>query len=383
MTVLGQNAVKACLLAAALGCGESAPPQESRAPASPAGGAPPLRFRRAAVVDREGIGSEAFSLLVPADWEMEGAVHLRLDNPAFPAYGTARVRNPRGTEEFEIFPNLPFFWSGDPMTFSTHPPGTKYFGNVVRQPLGAERALREIVLPTFRAGAGDLRVVDARPAPDLAETVRRMQAQAQPEARIEADAARLRVEYARAGRTLEEEIYGVVQVFNIPIQTFRGPVVHQNWWLDYLFSFKAQKGKLDAAAPLLQTVARSFRLDRDWYNRYAQLVEMFIRHQIRQIRQIGEISRMVAQTSREISEDRLRQWERIQTVRDRMNEEFSRHIRGVDAYQDPNRGGPVELPAGYGHAWSNKLGEYLVTDRADFNPNVGSNVEWTRLEPRR
>lgn len=110
---------------------------------------------------------------------------------------------------------------------------------------------------------------------------------------------------------------------------------------------------------------------------------MLIQRQIRQIRHVGEISRMIAQTSREISEDRMRQWERTQAVRDRMNEEFSRTIRGVEAFHDPNRGGPVELPAGYGHAWSNKLGEYIVSDRADFNPNIGSNVEWTRLEPRR
>jgi len=380
--------VTVLLAAMGFGCGESAsqgapPPPGQSGPSAAAHGAAPMRFKRVGVVDKEGIGTEAFSLLMPVDWELLGGVQWRLDNPAFPAYGAVRVRNPKGTEEFEVFPNLPFFWTNNPMVLGTNPPGSKYFGNVVRQPVGADQALRQIVLPSFRGGVGEVRVVDARPVPELAKMVREMQAQAQPQANITADAARVRVEYEASGRKVEEEIYGVVQMFAFSTNTLQGTITNQNWWVDYLFSFKAEKGKLDPAAKVLQTVAFSFKIDRDWYNRYSQLVEMLIKRQIQHIRQIGEVSRMISQTSREISEDRMRQWEKNQAVRDRMNEEFSRSIRGVDAFNDPNRGGLVELPAGYGHAWSNKLGEYIVTESPGYNPNVGSNIEWTRLEPHR
>jgi len=377
------------LLAAplAFGCGESSPPQGAPPPpagqSAPGAGPAPMRFRRASVVDKDGIGAEAFSLLVPAGWEVEGGVQWRLDNPAFPAYGAVRVRNPKGTEEFEVFPNLPFFWTNNPMVMTTNPPGTKYFGNVVRPPVGAEQALRQIVLPAFRGGVGEVRVVDAKAVPELAKMAREAHGPAQPGVNVSTDAARVRVEYEASGRKTEEEIYGVVQTLAFSMNSFQGAIVNQNWWVDYLFSFKAEKGKLDASAGVLQTVAFSFRINRDWYNRYVQLVEMLIQRQIRQIRQIGEISRMISQTNREISEDRQRRWERDQAVRDRMNEEYSRYVRGVDSYSDPNRGGPVELPAGYGHAWSNKLGEYIVTESPGFNPNEGSNVEWTRLELRR
>ncbi len=382
----------ALLAVVAFGCGESGgsdAPQEpggapaasgQERPAAPGGGPVPLRFKRVSVVDKDGIGTEAFSLLMPVDWVMEGGIQWRLDNPAFPAYGAVKVRHPQGTEEFEIFPNLPFFWTNNPMVRSTHPPGSKYFGSVVREPVGAEQALRQIVLPAFRDGA---RVVDAKPVPELAKMVREMQARSQPQARITADAARVRVEYEASGREMEEEIFAVVQNFSFSMQTLQGVVTNQNWWVDYLFSFKAGKGKLDAAAGVLQTVAFSFKLDRNWYNRYSQLVEMLIQRQIRHIRTLGEISRMISQTSSEIREDRLRQWEKDQAVRDRLNEEFSRSIRGVDAYHDPNKGGLVELPSGYENAWTNRLGEYILSESPSYNPNVGSNVEWTRIERRR
>ncbi len=195
------NAIRAAALAAAaaIGCGEPGG-QEPNAPAPGGGGAPAVKFKRAGVVDREGIGTEAFSLLVPADWESSAAVRWRLDNPAFPAYGTVRVRNPKGTEEFEVFPNMPFFWTNNQMVLKTNPPGSKHFGNVVRPPAGAEQALREIVLPAFRGAAADLKVVDAKPLPELAKMVADMQARIQPQARITADAARVRVEYETAGR---------------------------------------------------------------------------------------------------------------------------------------------------------------------------------------
>jgi len=37
------------------------------------------------------------------------------------------------------------------------------------------------------------------------------------------------------------------------------------------------------------------------------------------------------------------------------------------------------VPGGYDHAWANALGEYIVTDDPNFNPNLGSNSNWEPL----
>lgn len=47
---------------------------------------------------------------------------------------------------------------------------------------------------------------------------------------------------------------------------------------------------------------------------------------------------------------------------------------------DPNSGESVELPNGYAKAWSTPLGDYIISDDPDFNPNRESSQTWTPLE---
>jgi hypothetical protein len=70
-------------------------------------------------------------------------------------------------------------------------------------------------------------------------------------------------------------------------------------------------------------------------------------------------------------------------VRDRLNEDFSHHIRGVEAYYNPYEERVVELPAGYDHVWTNRSGEYVLASDPNFNPNVGSNLDWQKIERRK
>ncbi len=338
-----------------------------------------VRFRPYACVDDQGLGIAAFHMLVPAGWLVDGGVRWRLDNPAFPAYGALRVRNPDRLEELEIFPNLPMFWTDNQVVLGMFPAGSKYFGNVVHPPLDAAAALRQLVLPAFREGVAGLTVIDEAPVPALARAVQEMQARAQPEARIRADAARVRIEYSWNGIAIEEELYGVVQSFSFPMQTIQGVVTNQNWWVDYLFSFKAAKGRLAEAAALLQTVASSFRVDPQWFAGYSRVVEALIRGQIRQIRHIGEIGRIYAQAGSEIRAAELQRWEADQAVRDRLADDWSRQFRGYDRYWDPAGERMVELPSGYDNAWVNNLGEVVLADDPSFNPNVGSNLTWTPM----
>ena len=33
----------------------------------------------------------------------------------------------------------------------------------------------------------------------------------------------------------------------------------------------------------------------------------------------------------------------------------------------------------YSHVWSNRLGEYHLSNSASYNPNVGSNIQWQEM----
>lgn len=337
-----------------------------------------VRFKTVKYIDKQGIGIEAFRFLMPSDWNFEGGIRWVLDNPGMPAVADLRVKNPKGREEFEVFPNQAFFWTNNQMVLSTFPIGSRYFGNEVRPPIQPIEALRNIVIPRFRGNVTELRIISQQPLPELAKALGA--GKPQPGVTTSADAAKIRIEYKKNGVPMEEEIYGVVESFSYPLQTMYGVATNIHWVADYLFSFKAEKGKLDANTKTFQTIAYSFRLNPQWFNKYNQVIEYLAQMQIKRIRHIGEISRIISQTHREISDSMLQSYYQRQAVHDKIADNFSQYIRGVDKYYNPIEQKNVELPSGYNNVWTNPSGEYILTDNPNYNPNVGSTRNWQRIE---
>lgn len=338
-----------------------------------------LRLKRFSCVDQQGTGIEAFSMLIPADWQFSGGIRWILDNPSMPATAAFTVRSPRGYDVFEVFPNQAFYWTDNQMMLATIPARGRYFGNEVRPPVGVLEALKQIVVPRFRGKAAGLKIAGEQLLPELAKALGAGAAQLG--VSTSASAAKVRLEYTEAGRQIEEEIYGVVETITFQTRSMTG--VHSNtlWYADYLFSFRSERGTLDSQAELFQTMASSFRLNPQWFSKYNQLVELLIQRQIQHIQNIGQLSRMISQTHDEISREMLDSYNKRQAVYDRLSDDFSRHIRGVEEYHDPLQGKSVELPAGYTNVWANGNGEYILTEDPNFNPAVGSNLHWERIEP--
>ena len=341
----------------------------------------PVKFERFSFIDRQGTGSEAFSFLMPVDWTFKGGILWITDNPGMPATAAFTVKNTRGSEEFEVFPNQPFFWSNNQQLLNMVPIGSKYFGNEVKPILNASQALHQVVLSRFRNNVANLRVIKDESVPALAKAVGANFNQ-QGGVIAEFDASKVRIEYTLAGKSMEEEIYAVVESYSFPIQAWGSVKYNTNWTVSNIFSYKAEKGKLEASSKIFETMTYSFQVNKYWYNKYVQLVEYLIRGQIQQIHSIGEFSRKLAQMSDEIREDNLRSWENRQAVGDRIAEDFSQYVRGVDEYYDPIEEKPVELPSGYDNAWTNANGEYIISDDPNYNPNIGSNLNWEQMKKR-
>jgi hypothetical protein len=179
---------------------------------------------------------------------------------------------------------------------------------------------------------------------------------------------------------MEEELYGLVESMSFLIRSMFGQFTNTNWYVDYVFSFKAERGTLDAHSKLFQSMATSFRMNPQWFNKYNQVVQYLIQRQIQHIHNLGELSRIISQTQNEISDMMTQSYNQRQEVYDRVAENFSQYVRGVDQYYNPVEQKPVELPSGYRQAWTNSLGEYVLSDQEDFNPNIGSSQTWQRME---
>jgi len=331
-----------------------------------------MRLKPFSCRDDGGTGLEVFRMLTPVGWEFRGGVTWSLDNPGMPATVAFALWNPNGAEAFEVFPNINFVWNSNPLGMLLSPTGHKSFGMEMRAPMGAPQMLREIALPRYRGQMPGLQVIREEHLPDLP---RQLGASAQ----AQTDGAKVRIQYDWGGHRLEEEVCGVVEVFTMPTTSLFGGGGPTVWLADFLFSFRAYAGRLDATADLFRQVGRSLKLNPHWRAAVEQITTQLCQGQIRHIRQIGQMGQQYAQTMSDIRESRLDDWYANQAVMDGIMEDVSQTIRGVDAYYDPYKEQEVELPGGYGHAWTNDLGEYIVTDNPNFNPNLESNLSWQEM----
>lgn len=331
-----------------------------------------LKFRKFSYIDNTGTGLEAFSFLMPSDWQFEGGITWLLDVPMMPAMAAFRVYDPKGKAAFSAYPNHCFYWAEDPMTKGLFPPGSKYFGMEIKQPVSALDALKYIVLPQAR---GRVEILKAEALPDLAKLLGAGN-------QGYADGAKVRFRYSDGTAMIEEELYGVVEVIPIPVQTMYGLIYNYLWYVDYLFSFQAAPGELERHTKIFQTISFSFQVNPKWYAKYSHMIEYLAQNQIERIKSIGEMSRMLSRMSDQMSRENLEIFEEKGRVYDKGAQNFSDYMLNIDRYYDPHEGREVELPSGYRHAWSNNLGEYILSDDPNFNPNVGSNLHWENMSRR-
>jgi rubrerythrin len=313
---------------------------------------------------------EAFGLLVPQEWQVQGGIVWRPEISNL-AYLQLRLSDPRGASALEFFPTPPYTWSD--RGYPGFPPGSLYLGSYVVQPMDPDHFVRGILLPAVR-GRVSPTVIRTDPLPELAAAVAPTVQEAG--AIKQVAAARTRIEYREGARTIEEDIYSVLVYSQVPM------VPGVTWWgPERLFGFRAEKGQLDRQAPLLQTIFASVRVNRGWFGRVLQVREAWIQNQMQAIRNAGELSRYIARTTDEMSDMQQQAWENRQAAEDRSAEAFSQYIRGVETYHNPYSDRDVELPTGYRDVWISRSGEYILADEPNFNPNESATGTWQRVDP--
>ncbi len=333
-----------------------------------------VRFLRSSVLDDQSmIGGEAFSVLIPADWQIEGGVAWRM-HPAVPAYLALRVNSPDRLETVEAFPALMFVWAegGIPLC----PPGSMYLGNEVAEPLNDPVAyVQQIILPRFRRNLPLPQITGTEELPKVAETI--AENSQEPGLQKRFRAVRVRLEYVENGRAMQEDIYCVLAVAYAPA------VRTTLWGAERNYSFKTEKGKLEARSKVLQTVMSSLRPNLRWYNRYLQFVQALAHGQLSNARQTSDFGPFIkAGTNDQMAEPRRQAFERQWAVQERVNASFLQYFRGLEEYRNPIDRHTLILPA-YPGVWVNARGDCLLAEEAGFDPNAGGNQEWQRAEVNR
>jgi hypothetical protein len=147
-----------------------------------------------------------------------------------------------------------------------------------------------------------------------------------------------------------------------------------------VFGFRAPAGRLDEQERLFATMVASVQVNPAWdaaLNRLALNLAQI------QIQSAAERSRIWSEATAEVSRIRMEAWENQRASQDRIAQAWSQTMRGVETFVEPGEAATVELQSGFDNAWSNGVGEYVLSDRPSFNPNlVFTNQNWTRMERR-
>jgi hypothetical protein len=340
-------------------------------------GSTTMRFQRQAVMDDDPdiqmIGGKAASYLVPNGWDFSGKVVWRV-NPTAPASLSVRVSNPTNLDAVEIFPPGQFIYGSGLGAGTFFPVGAPYYGNEV-QPVPADvlTMITLVVLPRLRKDVS-YEVVEQEETPLYAQAVRAEYPADSASTTTTVTAGRVRIEYDVEGQTVQEDFYCALSVMHMNL-------VNMTYWgADRPLAMRAAKGQLDADSPIMLAIAQSETIDKNWYNKYMQLLQIMLNVQLQNIQSVGQLSQYISQTSNEISDMIMDAYWTRSAAEDAIHESFLNYVNDVDVYYDPYDQRSFEFPSGYEDAWVNSLGDYVLSSNVNYNPNVSLGGSWHKVE---
>ncbi|MEZ5894972.1 MAG: hypothetical protein R3C51_01105 [Parvularculaceae bacterium] len=328
-------------------------------------------MQSARMVDNNGFERPlvAATILIPAGWTLKGGVQWGAFGLCGPDYASnVDIASPDGASHLRVFPAAN--WSA---TQSNMPIGPQ-------QPPqgGCESAAYRGVHDYLQATAARLfpgaRVLDYRDLPDEARAMRDMLAQNPPMAsptmrtQINYEAGEILIAYQEGGRDMRAAISAGTLVMQVALMSMMTPgqvdYSYVSGWPGEITVASAPAGALDLG--LRHRIARSARFQPEWIARLRQYQERKAqqamkssadRHKINMdaIKKQGEIQSGIY-SARDLSSDRSQR-------------EYIESVRGVETYDDPVTGDPVELDYTYNYAYRvDGRDAYILTNDANFNP---------------
>ena len=346
-----------------------------------------IAFKKQLVIDRNGFGYEAFRLLVPKGWHFRGGVSW--DYKRFPPEASTAftVTSPDGNSVFEQFRHLNLFWSEDRNLQYSYAQG----GAEIVQPMGATEFIKNFYIPRSRANVSGLKVVQNQSLPALAQQTRDMAqfqlnifGQISPfqfQYELRADAGRYKLEYSERGKRFVEDVTVAVTYMISYTPTMYGTITGVTW-IPITTSFKAPATDIDEKIKIFKIIMDSRKDNPVWGENVLKLSAMITRDQLRHQQAIFNRMQQLSRTQSEIGDMIMDSYQKRNQAYDRIFDNYSQAIRGVDSYTDPINNWKVEVPTGYDNAWTNGS-DYVIAEDPGFNPNIGSTQDWQRMTRQR
>lgn len=346
-----------------------------------------LTLRSVSIMDSpQHIGGEAYRILMPSTWQMQGGIEWRND-PANPASPWVRLRGPRG-EEIGVLPALSFVWNPR-MLGRNFPPGSHYAGTEVEPPvMDPFQCIERVILPRYLRNFTGARIVNQEPLPELAD-VGHMKYPGPEYRNAVFRAGKVRFAFEENGAPTEAD----VNVLTAAVQFRVGPTITTMWSPDEIRYSKAPAGQLDRQLAIFQTAMFSLRPNIRWFAAMQRVSQQMVNQQIQAsnaavaraqaqaqaAQRQADANRSIAASGDKINSMIMDGYKRRTAIQDAVAQREDRTIRQVELFQNPNTGETYELPEGYQSAFLGPDNTYVMGG-ANFNPNYASNGSYTRLE---
>jgi TPR repeat protein len=334
----------------------------TRDQAPPAQPAASLHMRRVAIHDPMTDGCEAMVMLAPRGWEFQGTVEWYQDQSVL-ANPVWRLVDPSTGASLQSLPYRQFTWSPGGVLA----PGQNHMGMTVMEPIRDPAAFVRFfwmgaALPHLQRA----RQLEIKELPALAALARRDWG-----ANAECGAWRIRYEFQHEGAPWHEDV-----TFALLISELQPTA----WHVTRCHTARGPAGSLDRLAPTLNTVVASASMTPRWLASWQVCHGLLVR----QAQQVRIHAQRLAETLAANRDHLARMQQDIERTRAEsiaaQNQAIREALGGVETWNDPYLGRTIELPQGYPNAWVNASGEYILSERPDFDPNQGSTVEWKSMQ---
>lgn len=373
----------------------------------------PEGFVRHQVIDRHHQNMPVSTFLRPVDWRAETEVYWNYQNSNFPVISYGRVSNPASLEQFEFLPSELYFWIEPDMGFNQQ--GQNVGGSVYLPPMSSVDALARLVVPKYRGDRQGLRITGAEPVPNLVVMLNAKDLQGRPYEGVKA-----KLEYTEQGSALEEEFYACHIVNPMPpMYGPMGPSQQINWGLTRLFSFRAERGRLDESRHLFWRIASSVEGNPQWQQFSSQLMQRLQQQQQQSFQQqLNEFDRMgherlrmnqqasdqfIANSQNYINQqaDRIRNSyntppptgpdypspysssDSTSSGEYGSQEAFIDVMREQESFYNPNDTSREKVSGYHDYIWTDQSGNVRTSNDPNYNPNDGAGADWTLARKKR
>lgn len=367
-------------------------------------------FTRARIMDKVGFTPpvEAFSILIPKDWNFDGDIIW--NPPGSPCAGNntrMKAVSPDGKFIYEMFPNYMWSFNPDPMAGQFNQASSPYCS--YGEPMNAEAFFRNFFAPNELGNPEVMNVSEnTEGVNSLKESYEKMRQEmmsyGSSQINYYPSGIHARVKWQNGSEAIV--ICGVTTAENIVPNVYNGTynklytsVATERTVLMY------PNGEYDNAANLVSVMMSSIRTNTAWKNavdnfwlgiRQKKNVEhigriAIIDEQTRKIKEnmnkkrsqdIAEMGKNIIKKGEQNLADmdaNMRSWEATQQSNDQIHTSFVKAIREVETYRDES--GVVELSSGYNHAWSRGDGSnFIMSNDPNFDPSkVFQDQSWTEM----